>query len=65
MGRYTGSEPPKEFPLPTENSAPTGIAVDAAGCAWYTAPGTNRIGRLCLRLPYAIFLPIMTYESEP
>jgi virginiamycin B lyase len=37
-----------EFPLPTAASEPTDIVVDAAGCAWYAAPGADRIGRVCL-----------------
>jgi streptogramin lyase len=48
-----------EFPLPTANSLPTGIAVDGEGCAWYTAPGANQIGRFCLILRYG-YLPLVS-----
>lgn len=47
-----------EYTLPTADSLPTSIAVDAAGCAWYAAPGSSRIGRLCVERS-STFLPVI------
>jgi streptogramin lyase len=41
-----------EISLPTPSRTPTGLAIDSAGCAWYTAPAVNRIGRQCLHHAY-------------
>jgi streptogramin lyase len=49
----------RDYALPTANSLPTDIAVDGAGCAWYTAPGSNRIGRFCAPPVQLIFLPVI------
>lgn len=61
LGRFTGWAPPAEYSLPTPNSLPTDIVVDSDGCAWYTAPGANRIGRLCLVRTY---LPVIFKDSS-
>lgn len=61
LGRYTGIEPPSEYRLPTPASLPTDIVVDVAGCAWYTAPGANQIGRLCL--PFKVYLPTVLRDQ--
>jgi hypothetical protein len=33
--------------------------VEGDGCAWYTAPGANQIGRLCLPFPIQAHLPLV------
>jgi streptogramin lyase len=48
-----------EYTLPAPGSLPTDVVVDAAGCAWYTAPGSNRIGRLCNPQHHFSYLPLI------
>jgi streptogramin lyase len=64
LGRFTGDVPPAEYWLPSSNSYPTDVVVDSNGCAWYTAPGVNRIGRLCLPVHYRVHLPIVTRSYD-
>src|SRR5579864_7314305 len=35
-----------EYALPAANDGPTGIAVGADGALWFTAEGTNKVGRI-------------------
>jgi virginiamycin B lyase len=48
-----------QFPLPTPNSQPEGIAVDSSGHAWIAETGANRIAEW--RPPYmlSIYLPLV------
>ena len=50
--------PTGELLLPA--SAPTDIAVDAAGCAWVAAGGTNRVVRWCAPYFSYIYLPLVS-----
>ena len=60
IGHYSDSVPPDEYWLPTAHGQPTDVQVDGDGCAWYTAPGSNRIGRLCLPVNYEhLYLPLV------
>ena len=46
-----------ELPLPA--SAPTDIAVDADGCAWIAAGGTNSVVRWCAPYFWRAYLPLV------
>ena len=60
IGRYGPTDQMYEYALPTPGSQPTDIVVDATGCAWYAAPGTDRIGRLCFKeADYFVYLPLV------
>lgn len=60
IGRYGPMDQMHEYALPTPGSQPTDIVLDGAGCAWYAAPGTNRIGRLCFKeADYFAYLPLV------
>jgi virginiamycin B lyase len=66
LGRFTGEDSfPREYLLPTPNSQPTDIVVDGEGCAWYTAPGANRIGRFCPPPDTHTFLPLILRNESP
>lgn len=66
LGRFTGDHSfPWEYSLPTPNSRPTDIVVDGEGCAWYTAPDVNRIGRFCPPLDTYTFLPLILRGEAP
>jgi streptogramin lyase len=66
LGRFTGEHSfPSEYLLPTPNSRPTDIVVDGEGCAWYTAPDANRIGRFCPPPDTYIFLPLVLRDESP
>jgi streptogramin lyase len=66
LGRFTGDHSfPREYVLPTPNSWPTDIVVDSQGCAWYTAPGANRIGRFCPPPDTSTFLPLILRGEPP
>jgi virginiamycin B lyase len=58
LGNFGSGYVFREYPLPTDNSLPTSVAVDGAGCAWYTAPGADRIGRFC-PATWTLHLPIV------
>jgi streptogramin lyase len=47
----------REFALP--NAAPTGIAVDASGCAWVAASGKNALISWCPPYFRSTFLPLV------
>lgn len=66
LGRFTGEHSfPREYLLPTPNSRPTDIVVDGEGCAWYTAPDANRIGRFCPPPDTHVFLPLILRDEPP
>ncbi len=66
LGRFTGEHSsPREYLLPTPNSRPTDIVVDGEGCAWYTAPDANRIGRFCPPPDTHTFLPLILRNESP
>jgi virginiamycin B lyase len=66
LGRFTGEHSfPREYLLPTPNSRPTDIVVDGEGCAWYAAPGANRIGRFCPPPDTHTFLPLILRDESP
>jgi hypothetical protein len=46
IGRITTTGVLTEFPVPTSNSAPTGIALGSDGNLWFTEVGANKIGRI-------------------
>src|SRR5579862_4323196 len=53
-----------EYPLPAKNDGPTGIAVGADGALWFTAEGTNKIGRITTAGSITEF-PLPTPTSAP
>src|SRR5579864_1390387 len=53
-----------EYPLPAKNDGPTGIAVGADGALWFTAEGTNKIGRITTAGGITEF-PLPTPTSAP
>ncbi len=53
-----------EYPIPTANSKPAGIAVDANGIIWFTQNAGNNIGQMTLDGLFTEF-PIPTANSQP
>jgi streptogramin lyase len=58
LGRLIWGYPVREYFLPAPDRSPTGLAIDGAGCVWYTAPPLNLIGQFCLSLN-EVFLPLV------
>jgi len=53
-----------EYALPAQNDGPTGIAAGADGALWFTAEGTNKIGRITIGGSVKEF-PVPTPISAP
>jgi streptogramin lyase len=55
----------RQFPTPSPNSQPAGIAPGPEGNMWFTEPGEDKIGRIALSGSPISEFPIPTPESEP